>query len=239
MDWADDIAYAVHDMEDFYRAGFVPLDRLMDEKSKVVEKFVEGTFRRWAIDFRPVRSHTDEELREAFLNLLEQLRETQQVVEPYTGRPEQRAHLRGLTSLLIRRYVDAISLRQPDRANARTVAILPEAEREITLLKQLTWFYVIQRPSLAGQQYGQRRVIQELFKIFLEATESVPSRDMLPIAAREQLEDALTDGEQDHAALKARVAADVVCSLSEQQAIALYQRFTGVDPGSVLYGIVP
>ena len=30
MDWADDVTYAVHDMDDFYRAGLVPLERLSD-----------------------------------------------------------------------------------------------------------------------------------------------------------------------------------------------------------------
>ena len=45
MDWSDDIAYAVHDMEDFYRAGLIPLDRLaIDEDER--ERFFQKTFDR-------------------------------------------------------------------------------------------------------------------------------------------------------------------------------------------------
>jgi len=241
MDWADDIAYAVHDVEDFYRAGLVPLDRLMDDRHGEMDRFVEGTFARWKLEgFRPVRAHSDSDLRDAFSNLIEQLRYTQRIAEPYTGGKDQRARLRSLTSLLISRYVPAIVLRKPDKTDPRTVEIQLEAEREITMLKQLTWFYVIQRPSLAAQQLGQRRVVRDLFSIYHEATETLSSRDLLPIGAREFFESALqsTPG-QDIPQLRARVAADVVCDLSEQQATALHRRLTGVDPGSVLQGIAP
>ncbi len=241
MDWADDIAYAVHDMEDFFRAGFIPLERLMDESDDELERFIEGTFNRWRLEkFRPVRKHSDEELREAVTDLMDQLRHTQRIAEPYAGTREQRARLRSLTSLLISRYIPAITLKKPDRTDARAVAIQREAEQEITMLKQLTWFYVIQRPSLAAQQLGQKRVVCDLFEIFHRATESVTGRDVLPVGARQFLDEALTTIKtQEVEALRARVAADVVCNLSEQQAIALHQRLTGVDPGSVLYGIIP
>ena len=31
MDWADDIAYAIYDLDDFYRAGLIPLDAILKE----------------------------------------------------------------------------------------------------------------------------------------------------------------------------------------------------------------
>lgn len=40
MDWADDIAYAVHDVEDFYRAGLVPLEQLLSSP-EVAEAYAE------------------------------------------------------------------------------------------------------------------------------------------------------------------------------------------------------
>lgn len=33
MDWADDVTYASHDVEDFYRAGLIPLGNLLDFRS--------------------------------------------------------------------------------------------------------------------------------------------------------------------------------------------------------------
>ena len=40
MDWADDVTYAVHDLEDFYRAGLIPVHLLSHSAER--ERFLDG-----------------------------------------------------------------------------------------------------------------------------------------------------------------------------------------------------
>ena len=46
MDWADDVTYAVHDVNDFFRAQLIPLDRLAGKTSLERERFYEEVFSR-------------------------------------------------------------------------------------------------------------------------------------------------------------------------------------------------
>jgi dGTPase len=234
MDWADDIAYAVHDVEDFYRAGLIPLDRILRDHDEELERFFVSVFERWKRE--EVRSDFEEdELRFYFTRLVKVLRAQPDKLERYEGTLEQRAALRSLKSLLIERFANAIKVREPDDESGRCVEIRHEAMLEVTMLKQLTWQYVIRNPALATQQHGQRRIIRELMHVFRDSAKS-RDRSLLPRYAiaslDQQLESAADEGERQM--ILARVVTDLVGGLTEKQALSMYTRLTGHSPGSVL-----
>ncbi len=231
MDWADDIAYSVHDLDDFYRAGLIPLDRLLndtDERDRFLEKMVN----RQGADSQ---SWDSSDLESIFDYLLDLIRPYQPLSRPYSGIREQRAALRSLTALLIRRYVtDAIHLRQPDESNPRCMSITPEFRTEIEILKQLTREYVINAPALATQQYGQRRLIADLFEILADAARKSDFGVFSPRFS-EHLQDTLrAEGRKASDREITRVAADYISGMTEREAIELHQRMTGASLGSVL-----
>ncbi len=231
MDWADDIAYAVHDVEDFYRAGLIPLERLGG--SEEVETFIGEVFSYWART--GVKAEfSEEDAAKILLGLLGYA----PLAGPYSGTRAQRAGLRILTSYLVGRYVRALSLHVPSGPSERRVRIDEEFVTEVRILKELTWHYVIRNPALAAQQRGYRQVVRDLFTVFLEAADAEPStwvRRVLPrrfADALASLEDVM--GKAVPREARARIAADAVAGLTEQQALDMHRRFSGHDPRSVL-----
>jgi dGTPase len=227
MDWADDIAYSVYDMEDGYRAGKVPLDRLVSNGHKLspeAERFLHRAFERWKTQ---KRKFDPKEMKDAFLFLMSAI----PFRDPYCGRREQRAALRSMTSSLVARYIRAVSLNpKAAKTGARRITLQQNAETEVEILKELTWQYVIDDPSLATQQYGYRKVIRDMFEIFLQATKTQRDWVMFPIGVREQLDRAKEQ--------PPRIVADFIASMTEQQALEMYQRIAGISFGSVLKSIV-
>lgn len=235
MDWSDDIAYGVHDVEDFYRAGMIPLERLGDPDE--IARFLDEVFARWTLTgFAP--DFTRDDAGAAFREIIGYA----PITEPYAGTREQRAALRTLTAGLIARYVNAVTLKASSSETDPPVRVPKEQRVELTILKELTWHYVILNPALAAQQYGQRRVVRDLFRVFVEAARAGRGhwkRNVLPRGFKDTLEEheeQLPEAELDGA--RVRIAADIVASLTEQQAYQMHARLTGSEPGSVLNAIV-
>lgn len=211
MDWADDVTYAVHDLEDFVRAGLIPLflhNISEDEK----EKFLKSARQRLAV--------TDDQEWSKYEEEYKRLVELIPFYGPYIGDAQQRADMRLFTSILISRYINAFKLNVPSD-NSQKYATIPDNKRiEIKLLKQLTWHYVIENPSLAIQQFGFKKVIKDLFEVYNDKK-------------NDRLVPPLLWFRRDDSASQARIAADIVSSMTDSQALNLHKRLFGISPGSV------
>jgi dGTPase len=229
MDWADDIAYSIFDVEDFFRAGLIPLPQVLSGTPEQ-ERFIEGAKRRLKAD------GADEEKITAYTNALAGLPfPARRLYGRYQGTQEQRAALRSWTSWAVSRYVGAIELKIPNSPADSTVTIIPERKAEVEILKQLVWHYVIDNPALVTQQHGQRTAIHRLFELFADkAGHNKATHDfgIFPIAFRAILEQAERDGSLENTCI--RTVIDMLASFTERQTMRMYQRLFGMSLGSVL-----
>lgn len=223
MDWADDVTYAVHDVEDFYRAGLIPLDRLATdarERTRLLA-FAQGRYTGSASQWADIEN--------AFNGLITFI----PLREPYSSTRRIRAGLRSLTASLIARYIKAIRLHTPTTVGERRVEVDPELENEVWMWKQLPWFYVIRRAGLATQQYGQTKIIRRLFEIFCDAAINARELSIFPAGFGEALQSARKK-RTDFDIECRRIVVDLIAGMAEREAVLMYNRLEGVSPGSAL-----
>jgi len=219
MDWSDDVAYAVHDVDDFYRAGLVPLHRLRvpkDREDDEVDEFANYAAAKLGKDTGEIRE------------TLRSVVGSSPVDKPYSGTSEQRQQLRTFTAGLINSYANGVSLAE-DPDEEELIKVPPVLRDQVDILKELTWFYVIANRSLKVQQHGQRKVVQDLFRTYMEATEGKDREalSIFPASQQEQMQEAATQEE------RIRLVADLISSMTEQQLMITHRKLTGTDPGSI------
>lgn len=210
MDWADDITYAVHDLEDFYRVGKIPLNQLARSPADV-DKFLSDRFKSNEATFEHIQL-----IGHALFYFCP-------VSEEYTGTRTQRAALRGFASSIIHEAVTGTTLSEEGLIRPPTSAL------GVDILKALTWHYVIDDPELATEQHGKRKVIRDLFQVFMDAAMNPKRWKLFPGAYREQLEDKSVS--------VARTTADFVSSLGEQRAVELYAELSGTSLRPLITGL--
>jgi dGTPase len=210
MDWADDITYAIHDLADFYCAGLIPLHLLVaQEKKREREAFFDRTCKR-VKEIGNKRGYYEE----AF----NRVRQLCPLDEPYVGSQDQSRDLWSFCSQLIGQYVQAIRIAVPGHPNS-DIEIEDAAKAQTTILKQLTWDYVIQRSDLATIQHGQRLMIRELFDVF-HSRIIHGKLEYFPEGFAQLIE-------RNQAISPARWTADYISGLTERQVTRLHQRLTG------------
>lgn len=227
MDWADDIAYSVHDLEDFHRCRAIPWYRIFDSDER--EKLIDNANNSW----REPPPDAKGRLRDAYDRLVDVFRNLvpELIYEPYEATPKQRQQIRFLTSSLIGRYIDAIKMKPKDEIepDKECIIISEDEHDEIRVLKQITRDHIINTPSLAAQQKGHERIISDLFEdLYSDIGDGTPK--YLPRKFIYLIESKDTS--------KERTVADCISSLTEAEAIALHGRLRGYSSGSVLDPIV-
>ncbi len=228
MDWADDITYSVHDTEDFYRAGLLPLDRLASNPTEQ-DRFRASIRARNANRDKPLEMNGDFDA--VFSGLFDNIR----VRDRYEGGRRQQEELYAFVAGKIAEYVRATKLLDPPGRAGEALEVPSSLRKEVALMKELTWTYVIENPALAAHQYGQRKAIVKLFEVFDE--EGVEGRwTLFPSFYRERGEGLVKKHGSNAVpvAERVRLVADTIASMTDRQALIVYQQLTGVSPSSML-----
>lgn len=237
MDYADDIAYSVHDLEDFHRIRAVPWHILRLQTQPEVVSQMEEMIARALDDWYAPPSDAEEKLEAAAREIERQLKIFPEIfIEPYEGTKGQRVSLRNWTSNSIRRYVWDLKPTVNQTDSGHRLQLHAKAEAEIQLLKQITRRFVIDGPTIGAQQRGQRLIVEEVFADLLDdisrAVHDGRKLKILPKRFHYLVR------ENDDQVKPARLVADCIASLTEAELVALHRRLRGLSGGSIADPIV-
>ncbi|WP_432173443.1 deoxyguanosinetriphosphate triphosphohydrolase [Streptomyces sp. Tue6028] len=211
MDWSDDVAYSVHDVEDGLHAGHIDPNCLHAEPERQ-EIFAVAIGRYVPADTDPA------ELSEALDRLLDQ----EWWPHGYDGSAVAQARLKDATSQLIGRF--CLAAEGATRATygsgrlGRYTAelVVPRAARhECAVLKAVAHRYVMQRAEQERLRADQRVVVAEL-------AEALTAR--APDGLDPQFRALFDDATDDRA--RKRVIVDQIASLTDASARSLHHRLT-------------
>ncbi len=219
MDWADDVAYSVHDVEDGIHGGYVTLGPLLvdaDERAALGAD-VAATY----------SSESPSDLAEALVDLMADPLLT--ALASYDGSHRAQAALKATTSVLTGRLVAAAVAATrcrfgpgPHRRYAADLVVPREVRARCALLKGIALRYVLRRPGSAARHERQRQLLAGLVTGLAERAPDALDAVFAPLwrAAGDD-------------AARLRVVVDQVASLTDPAAVQWHARLFGGPTGAV------
>lgn len=226
MDWADDVSFATHDIDDYFRAGLIPLHALEEDWTFFTARATARLAKKHGPSFNTSR----------FSKALDALSDLP-FERPFKGTRTDGAQLH---TFITGKLTDFLAAVQPLDVDP-FVEITDRVQYEVEALKELTWFYVIERPALATLQEGQTKLVETLYDVLLQWLEKDHESPRVPQQLREmfELSDSDSDAKNsigdsyDREYRLRRAVCDYVCSLTEMQAVDMYERIVGGTPASM------
>ncbi|MER7008421.1 dGTP triphosphohydrolase [Dactylosporangium sp. NPDC000555] len=257
MDTADDIAYAIHDLEDFHRVGVL-------QQGSVAAELVA-----WQRDAAGLRALGDTQLRasvrrpgrsveqlrrelhrkdgwicddDAFSAAVEHVRAELAdglLAAPFDGSIVAEQAVARFSARWTRRLIDAVHVRADQPVRSGHVLLARPQWHEVQVLKLIHHRFVLERPDLALHQRGQARLLAALVEALHawladpEEGARLPRRlhDLVELAEAET--ETLTPADYglktlDVAAMaRGRAIVDFVAALTDGQAVGLLEALSG------------
>ncbi len=243
MDIADDIAYAIHDLEDFYLGGILNIAAIRED----LDDLEPGTAPRGQADTPFVRLVAKLEAdypgwysEDRFLDAARVI--TNMLRIGFSPRalntPKAEAMARGEASKLIEAFIGGVYISErPVWTGGPHIMVKNAHWHQIQIMKEITRSYVISRPDIALLQRGQQAVIENLVVMLNGWAEKdrrrLPSLLLDEIEIAEELASGLASGygKSQHAPRDQpkRAILDYICGLTDAQCMGLYQKLSGAQ----------
>ena len=210
MDWGDDVAYSVHDLEDGIVAGLVrPTDLVDPDEVAALCELAASVY----------SDETPSDLAEVWAGL----RTLPEWPTAYDGTAAAQARLKATTSTLIGRFCEAAQVATQERYGdaplqryAADLLVPRQARAECALLKAVAARWVMAREGVVAAQEREREIVAELVELLA---------DRAPEALEPAYAEAWRAAADDCGRLRSVV--DQVASLTDAAAVALHARALG------------
>ena len=206
MDWSDDIAYSVHDLEDSLVTGQVKLNTLKDDLPEL---------------FKVAKDEYLADVSEIELaGALSNLEKLSTWPHEYDGTHRSLARLKDLTSELIGRFAQSVEQATQEKYGSGDLTrynanlVVPRAQRvEVALLKSMAGHYVINATDSQIRYAEQQKILTQLVEAILASAPDTLESFFLQDWQRAQTDQA-----------RLRVVIDQVASLTDPGALTLHNR---------------
>lgn len=238
MDVADDITYALHDLDDFLQSRLISKAAILGVLDDWLIAAVESSNSSARLPHRPdtsVLGKHERKLRQTYperfqkadmLEAVGALREVLDTALPaeHTGHTPAALSIQTMVSALITQFLGNLEVSATARRDFPYVRLAPVDWHIVEVLKAITRHLVIERAGLAAVQRGQQHLLLQLTQqvaAWIEKDEArAPTRLLQSLSGARELE--LPEPQA-----RARAAVDYVAGLSDLQAIELHRVLHG------------
>ena len=227
MDWADDIAYAIHDLEDSIHARYIDASTFRSDDRRIMTA-IDKTKTDIAETYPNATIHV-ERIYQDLIGLLYKWNPNLDSTAAIASHRQTRVLRKQMTSELIGRYIQ-VALRTKKRDMSAQLksyryaydVYVPSKQRiEITLIKNIMLFCVFMAPQILILEQKGKFIIRQLFHKFMEYPALLPEDWKEP------------DIDLNNELSKARLVSDYISGMTDNYAQQTYAKLFLPHYGSI------